>query len=112
MRVMDNFPSPIILLHICNLGNAIFAWSILSWIMQRNSSFHCIDSILQVWYKFLHDSWCKMCFLIFTSYFKASLLFFCNLDIKFLKDSQIMHFANTPTFAHQHLNGVFSSTYR
>ncbi len=101
MRVMDNFPSPnIVLLHTCNLGSAIFTWSILSWILQRNSSFDRTNSILQVWYKFLHDSWCKICFLIFTSYFKASLLLFPDLDIKFLRDSQLMHFANTDPHFH------------
>jgi hypothetical protein len=101
MRVMGNCPSPnIILLHTCNLGNAIFAWSILSWIMHRNSSFDHTNSILQVWYKFIHDSWCKICFLIFASYSRASLLFFPNLDIKSLRDSQIMHFANTNPHFH------------
>jgi hypothetical protein len=85
---MGNCLSPnIILLHTYNLRSAIFAWSILSWIMQKNSSFNCTNSVLQVWYKFLHDSWCKICFFSFTSYSTASLLFFPNLDIKSLKDS-------------------------
>jgi hypothetical protein len=88
IRVMGNFPRPnIILLHTHNLGKIVFAWSILSWIMHRNSSFDCIDSILQVWYKFLHDSWCRICFFSFASYFKTSLLLFPNLDIKSFKDS-------------------------
>ncbi len=93
---MGNCPSlDIILLHTCNLGSAIFAWSILSWIMDRNSSFNHTNFILQIWYKFLHDSWCRICFINFTSYFKTSLLFFPNLDIKSFKDSQTMHFTNT-----------------
>ncbi len=88
VRVMGNCPRPnIILLHTYNLGSIVFAQSILSWIMHRNSSFDCIDSILQVWYKFLHDSWCRISFLSFASYFKASLLFFANLDIKSFRDS-------------------------
>jgi hypothetical protein len=68
--------------------------SILSWIMHRNSSFDHTDFVLQVWYKFLHDSCCRICFLSFVSYFKTFLLFFPNLDIKSFKDSQTMHFAN------------------
>jgi len=88
IRVMGNCPRPnIIMLHTYNPGNVVFAWSILSWIMHRNSSFDCIDFVIQVWYKFLHDYWCKICFLSFPSYFKASLLFFPNLDIKSFRDS-------------------------
>jgi hypothetical protein len=49
VRVMGNCPNPyIIFLHICNLGSAIFAWSILLWIMHKNSSFDHTNSILQV----------------------------------------------------------------
>jgi hypothetical protein len=82
VRVMDNCPRPnIILLHICNLRSIVFAWSTLSWILHRNSSFDHTNFILQVWYKFLHDSWCMICFLNFASYSRASLLFFPNLDI-------------------------------
>jgi hypothetical protein len=93
---IGNCPSPsIILLHICNLGSTVFAWSISSWIIHRNSSFDCINFVFQIWYKFLDDYWCKICFFNFTSYFKASLLFFPNLDIKSLRDSQIVHFINT-----------------
>jgi hypothetical protein len=66
----------IILFHICNLGSAIFAWSILSWIMQRNSSFDRTNFVFQIWYNFLHYSWCKICFFNFVSYYRASLLFF------------------------------------
>jgi hypothetical protein len=96
VRVFGNFLSPnIILLHIYNLGSIVFAWSIFSWIMHRNSPFDCTNSVLQVWYKFLLDSWCKICFFSFTSYFITSLLFFPNLDIKSFKDFQTMHFANT-----------------
>jgi hypothetical protein len=92
---MGNCPSPnIILLHTYNLGSTIFAWSILSWIMHKNSSFNHIKLILQVWYKFIHDSWCKICFISFASYSKASLLLFPSLDIKSFRDSQTMHFAN------------------
>jgi hypothetical protein len=99
--VMGNCPSPnIILLHTYNLRNIVFAWSILSWIMHRNSFFDCIKSILQIWYKFLHDSWCKICFFSFASYFIASLLFFLNLDIKLFRDSQTVHFANTNLHFH------------
>jgi len=59
IRVMGNCSSlDIILLHTCNLGSVVFAWSILSWIMHKNSSFDSIDSGLQVWYMFLNDSWC------------------------------------------------------
>jgi hypothetical protein len=95
-RVMGNCPSPnIILLQTCNLGNVIFARSILSWIMHRNSSFNHTNSILHMWYKFLHDFWCKICFLSFSSYLIASLLFLPTFDIKFLRDSQIVHLAKT-----------------
>jgi hypothetical protein len=102
VRIMGNYPRlDIILLHICNLGSASFACSILSWIMHRNSSFDPTNSILQIWYKLLHDSWCRIYFLYFASYFKASLLFFPNLDIKSFKDSQIMHFLkHKPPFSH------------
>ncbi len=92
MKIMGNYASPnIILLQICNLGNVIFMWSILSWIMHRNSSFNRTDSVLQVWYKFLQDSWCKICFFSFPSYSIASLLFLPTFNIKFLRDSQTMH---------------------
>jgi hypothetical protein len=113
VRVMGNCPSSyIILLHTYNLGSTIFAWSILSWIMYRNASFDCTDFVLQIWYNFLHDSWCKISFLSFASYSKTSLLLFPNLDIKSFKDSQIMHFANIdPHFHTSTFNGVFSSTY-
>ncbi len=96
VKVIGNCPRlDIILLHACNLESAIFAWSSLSWIMHKNSSFNHIDSVLQVWYKFLYASWSKICFFSFASYSKASLLLlFPNLDIKFFKDSQTMHFAN------------------
>jgi hypothetical protein len=98
---MGNCPMPnIILLHTCNLGNIVFAWSILSWIMHKNSSFNRSDFILQIWYKFLHDSWCRICFIKFASYFRASLLCFLNLDIKSFRDSQIMHFTNTNPHFH------------
>jgi len=94
MRVMGNCPSPyIILLQTCNLGSAVFTWSILSWIMHRNSSFDCINSILQAWYKYLYNSWCKICFLSFLSYSIVSLLFLPTFDIKSLTDSQIVHLA-------------------
>jgi hypothetical protein len=105
IRITRNCPSlKMILLHNWGLGKVIFVWSILSWITHKNFSFDQIDYILHVWYKFLHDSWCKMCFLSFISYSIASLLCFPNLDIKSLRDSQIMHFAKTnlhfrtPTF--------------
>ncbi len=56
IKVMGNCLNPnIILLHTCNLGCVVFAWSILSWLMHRNSSFNCTNSLLQVWYKFLYD---------------------------------------------------------
>ncbi len=38
----------IILLDICNIGNVVFASSILSWIMHRNSSFDRTNSTLNV----------------------------------------------------------------
>jgi hypothetical protein len=85
----------IILLHTYNLGNIFFAWSILSWIMHRNSSFDCIDSVLQVWYKFLHEYWCRICFLSFASYFKTSLQFFSNWISSPSRIHKIVHFANT-----------------
>jgi hypothetical protein len=87
LKVMGNCPSQnIIFLHICNLGSIVLPWSILSWIMHRNSSFNHTNHVLQVWYKFLHDSWCKICFFSFASYFRAYLLFFANFDIKSFKD--------------------------
>jgi hypothetical protein len=95
VKVIGNYPRPnIILLHTCNLGNEVFAWSILSWIMHKNSSFDRTDYVLQIWYKFLLNSWCRICFLSFTSYSRTSLLLFPNLDIKSFRDSQTMHFAN------------------
>ncbi len=94
MKIMSNCPSPyIILLQTCNFGSAIFAWSVLSWIM-NSSFFNHIDYILQVWYKFLHNFWCKICFINFPSY-SLTLLFFPTFNIKSLKDSQTMHLANT-----------------
>jgi hypothetical protein len=113
IRVMGNCPSPnIILLHTYNLGSTIFAWSILLWIMPRNSSFDRVNSILQVWYKFLHDYWCKICFLNFASYSRVSLLFFPNLDIKSFKDSQTLHFTNmNPHFRTSTIKWCFFSTY-
>jgi hypothetical protein len=94
MRVMGNCPSlNIILLQTYNLGNAVFPRSILSWIMHRNSSFNRINFVLQMWYKFLCDSWCKICFFNFPSYLIASLLFLPTFDIKFLRYSQIVHLA-------------------
>ncbi len=55
IRVIGNCPSPnIILLYTCSLRKVVFAWSILSWITHRNSSFYQTNSILHVWYKFLH----------------------------------------------------------
>jgi hypothetical protein len=87
IRVMGNCPSlDIILLHICNLRSIVFAWSILSWIMHRNSSIDHTNYVLQVWYKFPHDFWCNICFFNFASYSRASLLFFPNLVIKSSKD--------------------------
>jgi hypothetical protein len=77
----------------CSLGTSIFTWSILSWITHGNSSFDWTNFILHVWHKFLHDSWCKMCFLSFISYSNTLLLWFTNLDIKYLRYSQIIHFA-------------------
>jgi hypothetical protein len=84
----------IILLHTYNLGSVVFTWSILSWIMHKNSSFDCTNFVFQVWYKFLHDSWCQICFYNLASYSRTSLLFFPNLDIKSFGDSQIVHFVN------------------
>ncbi len=100
VRVLGNCPSlDILLLHICNLGITVFAWSILLWITHRDSSFDWMDFILHVWYYFLHDSWCRTCFLRFISYSIALLLCFPNLDINSLKDSQTIHFAkNDPCF--------------
>ncbi len=98
---MGNFPSPyIILFTTCKLEDAIFAWSILSWITYKNSSFDHIDSDLQVWFKLLHDYWCKRCFFNFSSYSFASLLFFPNLNIKSLKDSHVIHFAKVGPLFH------------
>jgi hypothetical protein len=75
-KVMGNCPSPqIILFATYNLGGAIFTWPILSWITHKNSSFSHTNSDLQVWYKLLHDSWCKRCFSNFNSY---SLTSSCN----------------------------------
>ncbi len=101
MRVTSNCPNPnIILLQTCNLGSATFAWSILSWIMHRNSSFDRINYVLQMWYKFLHNFWCKICFLNFPSYSISSLLFIPTFDIKSLRDSQIVHLAKTDPCFH------------
>ncbi len=92
---MGNCPSPqIILFATCNLGSVVFTWSILSWIMHRNSSLECTYLDLQVWYKLLHNSWCKRCFLNFNSYSLTSLLLFPNFDIKSFSDWHIVHFVN------------------
>jgi len=49
VKVMGNYLSPdIILLHTCSLGSEVFAWSILSWIMHRNSSFDYTNFVLQM----------------------------------------------------------------
>jgi hypothetical protein len=49
IRIIGSCPSlDIILLHTYNLGRAIFAWSILSWIMHRNSSFDCTNFVFQI----------------------------------------------------------------
>jgi hypothetical protein len=81
IKIMGNCPSPqIILFATYNLGNAILSWSILSWITHRNSSFKHTNLDLQVWYKLLHNSWCKRCFFNFRSYSLASLLFFPNFE--------------------------------
>ncbi len=82
----------IILLHIWTLGRIFFVLSILSWIMQRNSTFDQTNFVLHVWYKFLHNFWCKTYFFSFTSYSITLLLCFPNLGIKSLRDSQIVHF--------------------
>jgi len=95
MRVMGNSKPIYDLLQTCNLGSAIFLWSILSWIMHRSWFFNCTNYIHQMWYKFLHDSWCKICFLSFPSYSITSSLFLPTFDIKSLRDSQIVHLANT-----------------
>jgi hypothetical protein len=76
--------------------------SILSWITY-NWEFifkSHTNSDLQIWYKLMYDSWCKMCFFNFNSYFFTSLLFFSNFDIKSFKDSHTIHFAKTDTFFH------------
>ncbi len=83
---------------VANLGNAVSTWSILSWITHKNSSLECKDSDLQLWYKLLHNFWCKRCFFNHISYFLASLLFFPNFDIKSLNDSQIVHFVKIDLF--------------
>jgi hypothetical protein len=91
---MGNCLSPqIIFFATYNLGSVVFTWSILSWITQKNSSLDHISFDLQIWYKLLHDSWCKRCFLNFCSYSFASLLFLPNFDIKSFSDSHIIHFA-------------------
>jgi len=96
VNILGNCSSPqIILFATCNLGNVVFTWSILSWITQKNSSLECTYLDLQVWYKLLHNSWCKRCFLNFSSYSFASLLFFPNFDIKSFSDSHTIHFVNT-----------------
>jgi len=101
IKVMGNCLRPnIILLHTYNLKSTVFAWSILSWIMHKNSSFDLTNFVLQVCYKFLHDFWCRICFFSFTTYFRTSLLFFPNLDIKSFMDSQIVHFTNTNPHFH------------
>ncbi len=95
LKVTGNCPSPeIILLQTYNLGNVAFVWPILSWIMHKNSSFDHTNYVFQMWYKFINDFWCKICFLNFFSYSIASLLFLPTFDIKSLTDSQIMHLAN------------------
>jgi hypothetical protein len=77
IQVMGNCLSPqIILFTTYNLGSAIFTWPILSWITHKNSSFSHIDLDFQVWYKLLHDSWCKSCFFNFSSYSLTSCNFF------------------------------------
>jgi hypothetical protein len=81
-----------------NLRSAIFKWSIFSWITHKNSSLDYIDLNLQIWYKLLHNTWCKICFLSFNSYFLASLLFLANFDIKSFSDLHIIHFAKTKPF--------------
>ncbi len=53
--VIGNCSSPnIILLHTCSLGKVVFAWSILSWIMFKNSSFYQTNFVFHIWCKFLH----------------------------------------------------------
>jgi hypothetical protein len=97
---MGNCPSlDIILLHTYNLGNVVFTWSILSWLMHRNSSINHTDFILQIWWV---STWflVQICFLIFASYSKPSLLFFPNLDIKSFGYSQIVHSTNTNPYFH------------
>ncbi len=69
-------------------------WSILSWITHRNSYLECTYLDLQVWYKLLHNFWCKRCFFNFSPYSFTSLLFFPNFDIKSFNDSHTVHFIN------------------
>jgi hypothetical protein len=93
---LGNWPNlQIILLVIWSLGNAIFAWSILLWITYRIESLEGTNSNLQIWYKFLHYSWCKLYFFNFSSYSFALLFVFLNLEIKSFRDSHIIHFAKT-----------------
>jgi hypothetical protein len=96
VRIIGNCPSlDIILLHICNLGRVVFTWSILSWTVHMNSSFDWTNFVFHVWYKLIHDYWCRMCFISFISYSISLLLCFPNLNIKSLRDSQTLHFAKT-----------------
>jgi hypothetical protein len=95
VNIMSNYPNPqIILFATCNLGNAVFTWSILSWIMHRNSYLECKYLDLQVWYNLLDNFWCKRCFFNFNWYSLASLLLFPNFDIKSFSDLHVVHFVN------------------
>ncbi len=101
VRLMGNCLIPkIILLATWNLKSAIFAWSNLSWITHKNSSFDRTNSNFQIWYMFLHESWCKICFINFNSYSFASLLLFPNFNIKSVKDSHTLHFAKIKPLFH------------
>ncbi len=112
INVMGNCPSPqIIFFAICNIKNVVFAWSILSWIKQRNSSFNCTNSNLQVWYKLLHDSWCKR---HFSTSIHIPLHHYCSFPILIL-NLLVIRTNNTLqkyslSFLHQHWDGVSSST--
>ncbi len=113
VRVTGNYPRPnIILLHTYNLGSTIFAWSILSWILHRKSLFDDIDFIFQVWYKNLHIFGVGYILLASPHILKPHCYFFPIWILGPLRiHKQCISQTQTPTFAHQHLNGVFSSTY-
>ncbi len=113
VKVMDNYLSlDIILLHTCNLRNIIFAWSILSWIMHRNSSFVALTLSSKYGISFYMIFGERYVFL--TSLHTLEPHFY-SFTIWISSPSRIHKQCIlqtwTLTFAHWHSNDVFSSTY-